>query len=64
MKFIEVKDSRGNDALIDPFSIHAVRQMVENNEKITIIYFNNNVLELSESYEQVKHKLEECFKNF
>lgn len=58
-KFIEVKDIFGRDCLIDPLSIIAVEQLEEEGEMETIVYFNKLRMELSESYESLKNKLNE-----
>ena len=58
-KFIEVKDAMGEEALIDPLSVQAVEQIPEENK--TIVYFTGRFsMELTESYEDLKHKLNEA----
>lgn len=59
-KFIEVKDALGEDCLIDPLSVIAVEQIKENSEIKTIVYFNKLQMELNESYESLKNKLDEA----
>ena len=59
MKFIEVEDCMGHEALIDPFSVITVEQVIEEDNKLTVVYFNNFHIELNESYESVKNKLNE-----
>ena len=59
MKFIEVEDCMGHEALIDPMSVIAVEQVIEGSDKLTVVYFYDFHMELNEPYESVKHKLEE-----
>ena len=64
-KFIEVKDIFGQNILIDPMSVIAVRENKRKNEKAnTIVYFYNLHINLSEPYEEIKHKLNEAIPNF
>ena len=62
-KFIEVKDAMGEEALIDPLSVQAVEQIPEENK--TIVYFTGRFsMELTEPYEELKHKLNEALEFF
>lgn len=56
-RFIECKDACGENCLIDPMSVIAVEQYKENGEEITVVYFYDFHMELSEPYESVKEKL-------
>lgn len=64
MKFIEVEDCLGNEALIDPFSLMAVEQITEDDKSYIVAYFHGFRMELNESYESLKHKLNEEWAQF
>lgn len=59
MRFIEVKDIHGEQALIDPLSIQAITQEYKEETKITRVYFSGNMhLNLSEDFKSLKNKLD------
>lgn len=65
MKFIECKDACGENCLIDPLSVQLIEQCKEDGKPFLIVYFTNGLhAELTESYKDMKRKLDEYMNNW
>ena len=65
MRFIECKDACGENCLIDPLSVQLIEQLKEDGKSYLMVYFTNGLhSQLTESYKDIRRKLDEYMNNW